>query len=302
MRVTPLSLGAVWIGYTGQGWDDDLAAATVVRALELGINLIDSSPMYQGGHSERRVGLGIRAWCSRGGKREDVHLCTKTGTRVRPYDYSGDHTLGSVEESLRLLGTDYLDICLVHDPDSLDPVFAPGGALDVLKQLKDQKVVRAIGLGVRSHDLHRQAIETGEFEVLLTYRDFNLLTQSARDDILPLAERHDVGVFNGTPTIKGLLAGRDPRVVAEENRASGAHGTYQPTDDEVDRAAALWEFARSEGTDLLSLNLQYCRREPRVTSTLVGASRPEEIEQDVAAITRTIPEQVWQKLADRFGL
>ena len=124
IRVTPFGLGGAWLGRTPAGFDDDLAAAAVHRALEAGINLIDTSPLY--GESERRVGLALEAWYRRGGRREDFILSTKTGTRTRPHDYSGPATRRSVEESLRLLKTDYFDIVHVHDPSDLAPVLASG--------------------------------------------------------------------------------------------------------------------------------------------------------------------------------
>ena len=260
--------------------------ATVLRALELSINLIDTSPLY--GESERRIGLALEEWYRRGGKRGDVILSTKTGTRTRPKDYSTEGTKRSVEESLRLLKTDYIDVMLVHDPDNLTPVLSPGGALESLRELKAQGVIRAIGLGVRSHEFHRRCIETGEFDVVLTYRDFNLLHQTAADGVLKHAAAHDVGVFNGMAVLYGLLNGSDPR----EARARAA------SDDEVQRAVKLWEFAQSKGVSLLGLNLQFCMRERRITSTLVGVANPEQLEADVAAVSERIPDEVWEELRE----
>ena len=85
LQVSAVSLGAAPFGRV----DDEVAAQTVHRALELGVNLIDTSPLYGDGESERRLGLALAAWWAQGGKRSDLVLCTKTGTRSRPYDYSG---------------------------------------------------------------------------------------------------------------------------------------------------------------------------------------------------------------------
>ncbi len=286
MFVTPIGLGGGWLGHTSEGFSDEVAVATVLRALELGINLIDTSPLY--GESERRIGLALEEWYRRGGNRGDVILSTKTGTRTRPKDYSAEGTKRSIEESLRLLKTDYVDVMLVHDPDDLTPVLSPGGALEALRELKAQGVIRAIGLGVRSHEFHRRCIETGEFDVVLTYRDFNLLHQTAADGVLKHAAAHNVGVFNGMAILYGLLNGSDPR----EARARAA------SDDEVQRAVKLWEFAQSKGVSLLGLNLQFCLREPRITSTLVGVANPEQLEADVAAVSEAIPDEVWEELRE----
>ena len=132
LQVTTVGLGGAWLGKTADGFSDDVAIATVHRALERGINLIDTSPLY--GESERRVGLALEAWYARGGKRSDVVLTTKTGTRTQPRDYSGPGTRRSIGESLRLLKTDYLDAVFVHDPEDLAPALEKGGAFDELRR------------------------------------------------------------------------------------------------------------------------------------------------------------------------
>jgi len=289
LHVTPLGLGGAHLGWTPEGYSDELAAATVHRAFELGVNLIDTSPMY--GESQRRIGLALEGWYGAGGRREDIVISTKTGrSSDGASDYSAEGTRRSVQESLRLLRTDYLDILLVHDPVELSPVLGPGGALEALKELKDEGVIRAIGLGVRSHELHQRCIETGDFEVSLTHCDYNLVEQSAAEGVLAPAAAHDVGVLNGAAVLLGLLGGRDPREVAPR---LGAFATAE----RVERACALWDWAQARGVNLLALNLQFCMREPRITSTLVGASNPAEIEADLAAVSESIPEDIWRELS-----
>ena len=184
LYVTPLGMGGAWLGSTPEGYDENVAVATVLRALELGINLLDTSGAYEGGKSEQFIGKALEQWYARGGKREDLILSTKTGSRTRPHDYSAEGTRKSIEKSLEMLKTDYLDIALVHDPDNLKPVLAPGCAWDVLKEYKKKGVVRAIGLGVRNQAFHRRMIATGDCDVCLTHSDYNLLTQSAAQGVL----------------------------------------------------------------------------------------------------------------------
>jgi aryl-alcohol dehydrogenase-like predicted oxidoreductase len=180
---------------------------------------------------------------------------------------------------------------LVHDPGDLTPVVTPGGALEALRELKEEGVVRAIGLGVRSHEFHRRLIETGDCEVSLTYGDYNLLDQSAAEGVLKTAASHDAGVFNGMAIGYGLLGGRDPLQVAERHSQA----------DRVQRAHKLWEWTQSLDVSLLALALQFCLRETRISSTLVGAANPAEVEIDTAAVLEEIPEPVWQELPERLG-
>lgn len=295
LRVTPIGLGGGWLGYTGgKTFDHEAGVATVLRALELGINLIDTSPLYGHGESERIIGAALREWFGRGHRRDSVVISTKTGTRLdSPGDYSARATRRSVELSLTTLGLDHIDILHIHDPHDLEPALQPGGALDALRDLCAQGVIRAIGLGVRSLDFHRRCIETGEFDVSLTYGDYNLLSQDAAADLLPLAQARQVGVLNGMAIMYGLLGGDDPRQVARQSNRR-----FSPA--LVERAHQLWQWAGERGVDLLALNLQYCARRPWVSSTLVGASQPAEIEADARAFARTVPPQVWREFERDF--
>ena len=203
-HVSAVGLGGAHLGRTPEGFSDEVATATVYRALQLGVNLIDTAPMY--GDSQRRVGLALETWFANGGQREDLILSTKTGRDAQSNaDYSADATRRSVEQSLQLLRTDYLDIVHVHDPQDLEPVLGPGGALEALCGLKEQGVIRALGLGVRTHELHQRCMATGDLDVSLTYCDYHLLDQSAVEGVLRPAAAHDVGVLNGAaPFLRDL--------------------------------------------------------------------------------------------------
>jgi aryl-alcohol dehydrogenase-like predicted oxidoreductase len=302
MHVTPMGIGGAYLGRTSSGQPDErVALDTVLRGLELGINVVDTSPKYLGGESERLIGLALQEWYRHGGKREDLILSTKTGSRVRPHVFTYDHTMESVEISLDLLQTDYLDVLLVHDPRDIEEVFAPYGALKALQELKAQGTIRAIGLGCRPHAFHQRCIKSGEFDMSLCFGDYNLARQSAAEGVLAPAEAHGVGVYNATVNMAGLLSGRDPLDIAAER---GMHGNWAwgRSDETLQRAHAIWQWAQARGIGMLALNLQYCMRDPRVASTLIGFSRPSRVDEDVAACMESIDEDVWRELHDEFGL
>jgi aryl-alcohol dehydrogenase-like predicted oxidoreductase len=293
--VTPLGLGGAWLGYdsTTHTRDEEVGIAAVLRALDLGINLIDTSGGY--GPSEIIIGKALQRHWARGGRREDIIISTKTGTRTNPRDYSAAATCRSVETSLRSLQVDYIDVMLVHDPDNIDPVFAPDGALQALHDLKSQGLIRAIGLGVRNHAHHMRFIGSGHGEVSLTFGDFNMLNQSAAQDILPAAAQCDVGIFNGMAIEYGLLGGGDPLELI-------ARSQHHFPEDKVQSARALWEWATAHHQNLLAVNLQWIARESRIAATLVGAASPTEVTADVVAFTQPIPESLWADLHERFNL
>jgi aryl-alcohol dehydrogenase-like predicted oxidoreductase len=302
LQVTPLGIGGAYLGRIRGGPPDERTAVeTVLRGLELGLNLIDTSPKYLGGVSERFVGLALQEWYARGGAREDLVLSTKVGSRVRPHCYTYDHAMSSIETSLELLQEDSVDLMLVHDPQDLDPVFAPDGALAALLELQAQGVIGHIGLGCRPHAFHRRCHESGAFEVSLTFGDYNLLRQSAAEGVLASAAAHDVGVLNATVNLLGLLAGRDPREVARAHAGRRAW-SWDGEGDPVAFAHRLWAWCGARGVSMLALNLQYSMRQSKIASTLIGFSRPSRVDEDLAAAQEPIDDGVWNALHEEFGL
>ncbi|MBN2452269.1 MAG: aldo/keto reductase [Lentisphaeria bacterium] len=274
MMVSALSLGCASFG--GSQHTDRDAVETVRTAIELGINFLDTSPLY--GQSERRVGLALE-----GGWRERVYLETKVGTHPsRRGDYSAAATRWSVENSLRLLQTEYLDAVLIHDPGDIEVPLQPGHALDALLELKQRGVIGHIGLGVRQHAFHRRAIETGHCEIVLTYLDYTLLDQSVAGTTVPLALRQDVGIILGSVLAMKRLSGQEP----------------------VDspRAHAMWAWCRERGFSVRDLALQFCLQAPFPCTVMPGpGDRPHLVEIWESA-QRDIPADLWDDFRAEFGV
>ena len=165
--------------------------------------------------------------------------------------------------------------------------------------MKSENTVRAVGLGVRDHAFHRRCIEAGVVNLCLTYRDFNLVNQSAVNGVLVPAAAHHVGVFNATVVMAGLLGGKDPQLSAPKPEQTSP---YYAQKEEIELACKLWEFSKARGISLLTLNLQWVLREARIASTLLGAATPAEIDEDLDALEQSIPESVWRELREQFGL
>lgn len=280
LEVTCLGMGGAGLG-RGDVTDDE-AVEAVHRAIDLGINYLDTSPLY--GESERRVGLAF----ADSGWREKIYLATKTGTHPEwRGDYSAAGTRRSVENSLRLLNTEYLDVCLVHDPDSMDPVVAKGGALDELQRMREEGLIKFIGLGVRQHEFHKIAIETGVVDVILTYLDYTLLSQTANEWLLPFAVANDIGVINGSPIAMGLLSGVEPDISVERAHLDGR---------DAEKAHQLWQWATDNDLNVLNLAIQFCFRQPRIAMSLTGSKNASEVAQNFAAATTPVPDDVWDQL------
>lgn len=274
LEVTCLGLGGARIG--GDDVTDDEAVETVHRAITLGMNYLDTSPLY--GESERRVGLALAD-----GWRDKIYLATKTGTHPKwRGDYSAAGTRRSVENSLKQLRTDYLDVCLVHDPTSMDPVIEKDGALDELQRMREEGLIGYIGLGVREHEFHKIAIETGIVDVILTYLDYTLISQTANNWLLSFAAENDIGIVNGSPIAAGRLSGIEPDI------SSGAP-------DEI-KAHQLWQWSIENNLNLLNLAVQFCLLQPLLSTSLTGSRNVIEVEQNFNAAITPVPDDVWNRL------
>ena len=283
LEVTCLGMGGAGVG-RGDVTDDE-AIEAVHRAIDLGINYLDTAPLY--GESERRVGLALAD-----GWREKIYLATKIGTHPEwRGDFSASGTRRSVENSLRLLGTDCLDVCLVHDPDSMDPVVAKDGAFDELQRMREEGLLKFIGLGVRQHEFHKIAIETGVVDVILTYLDYTLLSQTANDWLLPLAAENDIGVINGSPIAMGLLSGIEPDISAER--------MHLDTSD-AEKAHRLWQWSTDNDLNVLNLAIQFCFHQPKIAMSLTGSRNATEVEQNFAAATTPVSDDVWEQLQEQL--
>ncbi len=285
--VTEISLGGAGLGGLYGPVSDEDGVLTIKRALDLGINYIDNSPFY--GQSERRLGMVIAA---RGGRADGFHLCTKVGTHPERYgDYSAAATRWSVENSLRTLGIESVDLVQVHALADIDMkvVLEPCSAVDELERLREEGKLRAIGLGVRGHDFHRRAITSGRFDVILPYEDYTLVRQTA-GPLIREAAAAGIGVLLGRALLVGLLAGGDPMADPE-----------MATKPDAPAAHEWWRWARERGVPLQALALQFPMRHPGVSSVVVGARSAREVEENVAAATRPIPEELWAEVDERIS-
>ena len=285
MNVTAVSLGGAGLGGIFGPVGDAEGVAAVERALELGMNYLDTSPKY--GHAERRMGLALR-----GVPRESYYISSKVGTHPdKPLDYSAEAARWTVARSLEVLGVDYLDLCHIHEPEPqhLDQALAQGGAMEALVELKEQGVIRAIGIGVQDHDAHRRAIATGHLDVGMMVNDYTLLRQDV-DDIFALAKREDLGLVNGAALAMGLLSGRDPDTVGTS--------LWTPPADEVRAAKSVIAWCDARGVPVLALALQFSLRQEAYDCTLIGAANAAEVSGCWDALHVAIPDEVWDELPE----
>ena len=280
MHPNALALGAAWL------WrqPDAEVIGAIRRAIALGINYIDTYP----GHAEHLWGEALSD-----GLREKVYLQAKVGTHPdRRKDFSADGTRWSVTNSLKDLRTDYLDAVLIHDPEDMESVLGKGRALDTLVEMKDEGLIRNIGAGVRSHEFHKELIGTGHIDIILTFLDYTLLSQSVAQTTLPLAREHDVGIILASPLGMGSLTGVEPNVEDERRRNPNA----EP------KAYAMWKWCQERDVNIRHLAMQFCLAAPIDGVVMFGPADKAQVEDGYEAATVDISEDIWETFEVEFGI
>jgi D-threo-aldose 1-dehydrogenase len=267
--------------------DEELGVQTVHTALEAGCTLIDTAALYGGGRSEAIIGQALRA-------RPDLAaactVTTKVGRTLQGYDYSYDGVLRSIEASQARLGLERFDVVYIHDAMGVpwETVMGKGGALEGLRALQTQGIVRFVGTAADDPRTNAPYIESGEFDAAVVPRAWSLLNQFAAQRILPAAARHNVGIVTATPIERGLLATGPIPGTTYFDRAYGpacqAH------------AGKLHAFCQAHGLPLLAVALQWCVRHPQVATTIPGARSPQEAQANAEAAKVAIPEEFWPEL------
>lgn len=290
LRVTPLCVGCAPLGDMPETFAyavaQDQALATLRAVFASPINFLDTAASYGDGESERRIGLALRA---QGGLPAGTVLATKADRDLKTGDFSGEQIKRSVERSLRLLGLDRLQIVYLHDPEhsTFERIMAPGGAVDVLRRFKEQGVIGHVGMAGGPVELMARYVETGAFEALITHNRYTLLNRSA-DALLTRAAELGLAVLNAAPYGSGILAkGPDayPRYAYQDADASL-----------VQRVRQMDALCREQGVPLAAAALQFSLRDPRITSTIVGISRPERVAQTLELARVPIPDALWPRL------
>jgi D-threo-aldose 1-dehydrogenase len=288
-----LALGTAPIGGLYSAVEDETARAVVDRAWELGLRYFDTAPRYGAGLAERRLGAALR-----GRPRDEFVVSTKVGRLLRAgrsewggapelvdyFDFSYDATLRSLDESLGRLGLDRVDIAFVHDPDDhFDE--ALDGSFRALLRLRDEGVVRAIGVGANQPPVLCRFAREADADCFLVAGRFTALDRTAEPELLPLCEEKGIAVIAGGVFNSGVIAG-------------GTTFDYEAAPPEVvARVEWLREICARYGVPLPAAAVQFPLRHPAVVTVLVGCRTPREVDEDVRLARTEVPDELWSELA-----
>lgn len=290
LEVGPLCIGCAPLGDMPETFAysvaEEDALATVRAFFSSPINFLDTAASYGDGESERRIGLVIREM---GGVPPGYVVGTKADRDLKTGEFSGAAIQRSVERSIQLLGMDYLPLVWLHDPEhsTFENVMSKGGAVETLLRLKDEGTIGHVGLAGGPVDEMMRYIETGAFEAIITHNRYTLLNRSAEKFIARAIEL-GMGVLNAAPYGSGILA-KGPDAYARY--------AYQDASPEmIETTRQLEAICKRYNVPLAAAALQFSTRDPRITSTIVGMSRPERLDQTVELMKVVIPDEMWPEL------
>jgi L-galactose dehydrogenase len=290
---TDLNLSIVGFGTSPLGGafgkiDPEEGTRAVHLAVDRGINFFDSSPYYGLTLAETRLGEALV------GRRERVIVATKCGRYgMADFDFSAQRVLASMDESLRRLQTDYVDLFQAHDVEFGEVRQIVDETIPALRLLQQQGKARYIGITGYLPKLLRRIAEAVPVDSMLSYCHYNLMNTDMDEVLTPFARERGIGLINAAALHMGILTGHGPEA-------------WHPAPEEVRQAGRMAaEFCRSQGVDIAEVAMRFCLDHPYVSSTLIGLGSTHEVEASLKLLqTSTDPEllrQVQAILAPAFN-
>ena len=319
LEITQMGMGGAALGNLYATVEEGAAIDTIAAAYAADIRYFDTAPLYGYGRSETRLGVGLSRY-----NRNELVISTKVGYSLVPrtseepsnspfvdvppfetvFDYSRDAVLRSVEESLRRLQTDRIDILFIHDPDeglSTEPGFSDPYAnshfSEVMKQLypaldelRAQRIVQAVGVAMNQWQMLCDFAMEGDFDCFLLAGRYTLLEQESFHRLLPLCEEKNIRIVIGGPYNSGILA---------TGVVEGAYYNYLPaTGGILERTRQIQEVCERHSVPLQAAALQFPCGHPVVAAIIPGARSIAEIEANAAFFEHKIPVDFWDELKD----
>jgi len=311
---TQLGFGSAPLGNLYSAMTEKQATDVLDAMWKAGLRYIDTAPLYGLGLSETRLNHFLR-----GKKRNDYVLSTKIGRLLEPcapsertgigkffdcpsrkqiYDYTYDGVMRSLEASLERLGLDSIDVLFAHDLDVYThgseeardhyvKIFMDGGYKAMIN-LRDQKVIKAIGAGINEWQVAETLARAGDFDTFLLAGRYTLLEQESLNSFLPLCEKRGIGIVLGGVYNSGILA-----VGAKK----GAMYNYDPAPKAIlERVAKIEAVCKKHKVKLPEAALQFPLAHPSVVSVIPGATTPAQVAFNIKTVSKKIPKALWKDL------
>lgn len=274
LEVSELSFGAAFATHGEKGFDG--AKTIILKALELGLNLIDTSADY--GNSEAGVGEALKDTSG------PYIISTKLGPRSEDFNPKDKgHLRAIVNESLRLLHRDTIDILMIHEPDRPGQIdwwddlrTFRGPVLELLQELKEEGIIRFTGLGGTTAYEMVPIIATGFYDVVLTAFNYSMLWREAQIELIPEAKRQNMGILLASPTQQGWLAERFDKQIAGAN----SRLLSKPRREQL---KMLYKLVDDIGIPIPELSLRWALANADASAVLTGPRNVAQLQQNVKA-------------------
>ncbi len=300
-KVTPLCLGAMMFGDWGNQ-DHDESIRIIHRALDAGINFIDTADVYSRGESEEIVGKALA-----GGRRDNVVLATKVhgtmGDDPNEFGNSRRWIVKEVENSLRRLGTDWIDLYQIHRPEADTDIDETLGALtDLVRAGKIRYIGSSTFPASQIVEAQWVAQVRGRERFVCEQPPYSVLNREVENDVLPTTQRHRMGVITWSPLAGGWLSGRYRKDAGQpqSQRAQRMPGRFDLSDSgnqaKLEAADALARLAEEAGITLIEMALAFVIRHPAVTAAIIGPRTMEHLESQLSAADVALSSDVLDRI------
>jgi aryl-alcohol dehydrogenase-like predicted oxidoreductase len=298
-KLGTLSVSVVGLGCNNFGGrlDQERTTLVVQAALDTGINFFDTADVYGGTHSEEFIGRAL------GPRRQSVIVATKFGIPLDEQRKGGAHPeyiRRAVEDSLKRLGTDYIDLYQLHRPDPAVPIADTLGALEELKRAGKLREIGSSNFGVEQIREAESAVKPGAARFVSVQNEYSLLKRDPERGVLAECAARGIGFLPYFPLASGLLTGKyGPGAAPAPSTArladpSAPMGARFRSERNATLAEQLGRFAASRGHSLLELAFSWLLAQPAVSSVIAGATSPEQVRANAAAAS-------WRLTPDDLG-
>lgn len=292
LEVTELSFGTSSLGSMpdtyGYEVSENRAQKTLNRFFQGPVNMLDTSRNYAMGESEKRIGKAIK---ENGGWPNGFLLSTKLDRNMDTLVLDKNRVRESLEESLKTLNVDSVDILFLHDPEyakDITDITKKGGAMDELFKIKNEGLAKAAGVAMGKVDIMFPLLKDWDFDVIINHNRYTLLNREA-NEMYDYASSKNIAIFNAAPYAGGVLA---------KGPDNFKKITYQDaTEEKLAPAREFEKVCKKHNVELGAAALQFSLRDNRITSTICGVTSVESIEKNLAWANAEISGEFWDEIS-----
>ena len=291
LEITELSFGTSSLGSMpdtyGYEVSEDRAQKTLNRFFQGPVNMLDTSRNYAMGESEKRIGRAIK---ENGGWPKDFLLSTKLDRNMDTLVLDKNRARESLEESLKTLNVDSVDVLFLHDPEyakDITDITKKDGAMDELFKIKEEGLAKAVGVAMGKVDIMFPLLKDWDFDVIINHNRYTLINREA-NEMYDYASSKNIAIFNAAPYAGGVLA---------KGPDNFKKVTYQDaTEEKLAPAREFEKVCKKHNVELGAAALQFSLRDNRITSTICGVTSVESIEKNLAWANAEISGEFWDEV------